>query len=70
MPFIPRYFTYSSMTFSPLFSICSFYSGNWYQYLFVVMQPAFRKKTGEWQLSITQTLVYNMDTSAGMAPLW
>ncbi|WGJ62629.1 hypothetical protein [Wolbachia endosymbiont of Frankliniella intonsa] len=31
MPFIPRYFTYSSMTFSPLFSICSFYSGNWYQ---------------------------------------
>ncbi|WGJ62038.1 hypothetical protein [Wolbachia endosymbiont of Frankliniella intonsa] len=30
MPFIPRYFTYSSMTFSPLFSICSFYSGNWY----------------------------------------
>ncbi|WGJ62190.1 transposase [Wolbachia endosymbiont of Frankliniella intonsa] len=31
MPFIPRYFTYSSMTFSPLFSICSFYSGNWYE---------------------------------------
>ncbi|WGJ62863.1 hypothetical protein [Wolbachia endosymbiont of Frankliniella intonsa] len=31
MPFIPRYFTYSSMTFSPLFSICSFYSGNWYK---------------------------------------
>ncbi|WGJ62859.1 hypothetical protein [Wolbachia endosymbiont of Frankliniella intonsa] len=33
MPFIPRYFTYSSMTFSPLFSICSFYSGNWYHYI-------------------------------------
>ncbi|WGJ62425.1 hypothetical protein [Wolbachia endosymbiont of Frankliniella intonsa] len=32
MPFIPRYFTYSSMTFSPLFSICSFYSGNWYNF--------------------------------------
>jgi len=32
------------------------------------MQTAFRKKTGEWQLSITQTLVYNMDPSAGRRP--
>ncbi|WGJ61741.1 hypothetical protein [Wolbachia endosymbiont of Frankliniella intonsa] len=38
MPFIPRYFTYSSMTFSPLFSICSFYSGNWYEYLLTVAE--------------------------------
>ncbi|WP_458695219.1 hypothetical protein [Wolbachia endosymbiont of Frankliniella intonsa] len=37
MPFIPRYFTYSSMTFSPLFSICSFYSGNWYKFFLMLV---------------------------------
>ncbi|WP_353274507.1 hypothetical protein [Wolbachia endosymbiont (group B) of Hofmannophila pseudospretella] len=31
MPFIPLYFIYFSITSFPLLSICSLYSGNWYQ---------------------------------------
>ncbi|WGJ61818.1 hypothetical protein [Wolbachia endosymbiont of Frankliniella intonsa] len=46
MPFIPRYFTYSSMTFSPLFSICSFYSGNWYYHNIKKHPRNFRNITG------------------------
>ncbi|WP_353274465.1 hypothetical protein [Wolbachia endosymbiont (group B) of Hofmannophila pseudospretella] len=30
MPFIPLYFIYFSITSFPLLSICSLYSGNWY----------------------------------------
>ncbi|WP_353274631.1 hypothetical protein [Wolbachia endosymbiont (group B) of Hofmannophila pseudospretella] len=32
MPFIPLYFIYFSITSFPLLSICSLYSGNWYNY--------------------------------------
>ncbi|WGJ61833.1 IS200/IS605 family transposase [Wolbachia endosymbiont of Frankliniella intonsa] len=55
MPFIPRYFTYSSMTFSPLFSICSFYSGNWYKYdmrVHLVWIPKYRKRVIIGQIAV------------------
>ncbi|WP_353274365.1 hypothetical protein [Wolbachia endosymbiont (group B) of Hofmannophila pseudospretella] len=45
MPFIPLYFIYFSITSFPLLSICSLYSGNWYEDLKERVLKGVDKKT-------------------------
>ncbi|WP_410542173.1 hypothetical protein [Wolbachia endosymbiont (group B) of Hofmannophila pseudospretella] len=48
MPFIPLYFIYFSITSFPLLSICSLYSGNWYntqEEVYSITNSALYKQT-------------------------